>query len=63
LEKSDSIVELIRALIKMQALLKPAVRDKINPFLKSRYAELSGVWDVCACCFQENKLAVVQVSA
>jgi hypothetical protein len=61
-EKSESIVELIKALMKVQVALKPAVRDKVNPFLKSKYADLSGVWDVCRELLKENKLAVVQVS-
>ncbi len=62
MEKSESIIELTRALIKVQASVKPAIRDKANPFLKSRYADLSGVWDVCRNLLQENKLAVIQVS-
>ncbi len=62
MERSESITELTQALIKMQVLLKPAVRDKINPFLKSRYADLSGVWDACRVLLQEYKLAIVQVS-
>jgi hypothetical protein len=61
-EKSETITELSRALVKMQVSLKPAVRDKINPFLKSRYADLSGVWEVCRDLLQENRLAVIQVS-
>ena len=62
MEKSESIAELARALINMQVSLKPVVRDKLNPFLKSKYADLSSVWDVCRDLLQENKLAVIQVS-
>jgi hypothetical protein len=60
-DKSESITELTKALVRIQAALKPAVRDKTNPFLKSRYADLSAVWDVCRSLLQENGLAVVQV--
>ena len=62
MDKSESITELTKALVKFQAALKPAVRDKTNPYLKSRYADLSGVWEVCRALLQENRLAVVQVS-
>jgi hypothetical protein len=61
MEKSESITELTKALIKVQESLKPAVRDKNNPFLKTKYADLSGVWDVCRNLLQQNKLAVAQV--
>lgn len=61
MEKSVSITELAKALIKIQVALKPAIKDKTNPFLKSRYADLSGVWDVCRTLLQENKLGVIQV--
>jgi hypothetical protein len=61
LEKSESIIELSKALIQMQASLKPAVKEKTNPFLKTRYVDLSGVWDVCRALLHENKLAIVQL--
>ena len=60
-EKSESIAELVQALVRVQAALKPAVRDKPNPFLKSRYADLAGVWDACRGLLHENRLAVIQV--
>ena len=61
MEKSENITELIKTLIKIQPLLKPAIRDKVNPYLKSKYADLSGVWDTCRDLLKENGLAVSQV--
>jgi hypothetical protein len=62
MEKSESITELSKALIKVQAALKPALKDKTNPYLKSKYTDLGGVWEVCRALLQENCLAVIQVS-
>ena len=61
MEKSENIAEIIKALIKVQPQLKPAIKDKANPFLKSKYADLSGVWDTCRDLLKESGLAVVQV--
>lgn len=61
MEKSENIAEIIKALIKIQPQLKPAIKDKANPFLKSKYADLSGVWDSCRDLLKESGLAVVQV--
>jgi hypothetical protein len=60
-EKSENIAEIIKALIKIQPQLKPAIKDKANPFLKTKYADLSGVWDSCRDLLKESGLAVVQV--
>ena len=60
MDKSESITELTRALVRVQSALKPALRDKTNPAANSRYADLSGVWEVCRGLLQENGLAVVQ---
>jgi hypothetical protein len=61
MEKSESITELSKALIKVQADLKPALKYKTNPYLKSKYTDLGGVWEVCRALLQENRLAVIQV--
>ncbi len=62
MEKSASLTELTKALIKVQAALKPAVRDKDNPYLKTKYADLACLWESCRALLQENRLAVIQVS-
>jgi hypothetical protein len=62
LEKSENISELVKSLIKVQACLKPASGDKTNPFFKTGYADLSGLWWACRSLLQQNSLAVVQLA-
>lgn len=58
--KSESIKELAAALSKAQAEIKGAAKDSDNPFFKSRYADLSAVWDACREPLTKNGLAVSQ---
>lgn len=57
---SENINEIIAALAKAQGKIQPAAKDKANPFFKSKYADLSSVWDACRDALTENGLAVVQ---
>ena len=63
MNKSESIAELTKALVKVQAELKPAVKDAKNPFFKSNYADINSVWDSCRDLLTENGLAVIQTTA
>ena len=38
-----------------------AVKGSTNPHLKTRYADLSSVWDACRAALAENDLSVVQL--
>ena len=58
MEKSESIIEFSKALIKLQGGLKPAVRDKVNPFLNTNYADLAAIMDVCQIPLFENKFCI-----
>lgn len=58
--QSDSILELGKALVKVQSALMPAVRDAKNPFLKTSYASLNSVLDSCRSALRENGLIVIQ---
>lgn len=57
---SENINEIMGALAKAQGKIQPASKDKSNPFFKSKYADLSSVWDACREALSENGLAVVQ---
>jgi hypothetical protein len=57
---SENINELMSALSKAQGKIQPASKDKANPFFKSKYADLSSVWEACRECLSENRLAVTQ---
>ena len=60
MEKSDTIGELAKALAAVQGKLAGAKKDSENPFFKSKYADLSSVWDSCRKLLADNGLAVVQ---
>jgi hypothetical protein len=44
---SSDVTELAKAMLKVQAALSPALKDKTNPFTKSTYATLNSVMDSC----------------
>lgn len=61
MEKSDTIKELAIALAKAQGQIKPALKDSENPHFRSKYADLSSVWDACRKPLTDNGLSVVQM--
>lgn len=60
-ERSDSIKELATALAKAQAAIRPAVKDSENPHFRSKYADLSSVWEACRKPLTDNGLSVMQM--
>lgn len=62
-DRSDSLDLLAQALSKVQAKLKPAIKDQTNPFFRSKYADLSSVWDACRGLLAENGISVIQSGA
>ena len=60
--QSDQINELAAALAKAQGQMKSAAKDSVNPFFKSKYADLASVWDCCRIPLAQNGLAVAQTS-
>lgn len=57
---SENLNELFSALSKAQGKIQPACKDKSNPYFKSKYADLSSVWEACRDPLSENGLSVVQ---
>jgi hypothetical protein len=57
---SPEIGELVKALSKAQGSIKGAKEDSTNPYFKSKYADLSSVWNACKDALGDNGLAVVQ---
>ena len=55
------INELAAALAKAQAEIQNAKKDSENPFFKSKYADLSAVWDACRGPLTKNGLSIVQI--
>lgn len=60
METSPSIAALAASLAKAQASIEGAVKGKVNPAFKSKYADLSSVWDACREALTSNGLSVVQ---
>ena len=60
-EKSESINELATSLAKAQGAVKAAMKDANNPFYKSKYADLSSVWEACRKALSDNGLSVTQL--
>ena len=59
--QSVEIAELSAALCKAQGAMTGAVKDSTNPFFKSKYADLSAVWDDVREPFANNGISVVQM--
>jgi len=60
MNKSESIVQLARALTLAQKDMEKASMDSANPFFKSKYADLTSVWEACRKPLTDNGLSIVQ---
>lgn len=60
MNKSDSIAKLAMALCEAQKTELFALTSKKNPFFKSKYADLSSVWDAIRSPLTSNGLAITQ---
>ena len=60
METSPSIAALAASLSKAQSSIEGAVKGKVNPAFKSKYADLSSVWEACREALTDNGLSVVQ---
>lgn len=58
---SEQINELAKALAKAQGEIKGAKKSSDNPFFKSKYADLSEVWEACRDALSKNDVAVTQI--
>ena len=57
---SPEVTDLAKALIAVQHALQPAIKDRENPFAKSRYATLNSVMDSCRDALRTNGIWVTQ---
>jgi hypothetical protein len=58
--QSETIAALASALSKAQASVEGAVKGKVNPAFRTKYADLASVWDACREALTENGLSVIQ---
>jgi hypothetical protein len=59
--RSASIGNLAKALALAQGAMSAAAKDRNNPFFKSRYADLSSVWEACRPQLAKQGLSVIQL--
>jgi len=59
--KSESIAGLAKALLAFQAELPTVKKDATNPFFKSKYADLNGIWEACRPLLTKHDLALTQL--
>lgn len=60
--QSEAINELAGALSKAQGEMQAAIKDKVNPFYKSSYADLGSVWDAARPVLSKHGLCVMQTT-
>lgn len=60
--QSELINELAGALSKAQGEMQAAIKDKVNPFFKSSYADLGSVWDAARPVLSKHGLCVLQTT-
>lgn len=58
---STELHELAPALAIAQGQIRAAIKESVNPHYRSRYADLSAVWDACRAALSANGLSVVQM--
>lgn len=61
MKKSDSIIELSKALVKFHSEMGKVSKDAKNPFYKNKYASLSNILDAVTKPLNDNGLSVVQM--
>lgn len=62
MSQSETINELAAALSKAQGEMQAAIKDKVNPFYKSAYADLGSVWDAARPVLSKYGLCVIQTT-
>jgi hypothetical protein len=60
IETSVETAKLDEAMAKAQSKVSAAVKDKINPAFRSKYADLASVWDACREALTSNGIFVSQ---
>jgi hypothetical protein len=60
MNQSENIHELAAALAKAQGEMQAAIKDSVNPFFKSKYADLGSVWDAARPVLSKNGLCIIQ---
>lgn len=59
-DMSLTVGELAKSLAHAQGVMRPAKKDRSNPFFKSSYADLATLWETARAALSDNGLAVIQ---
>jgi len=57
---SDQTGDIIEAMFNVQKELRPIIKDKANPFFKSKYADFNAIWETVQPLLEKNNLLIVQ---
>ena len=60
MKTSTEIVKITGAFLKAQKEIESVIKDKTNPFFKSKYADLTGVIDACKDKLNKQGIAILQ---
>lgn len=60
MKTSDQINEIGQAMAKAQSIMKPALKDGLNPHFKSKYSDITSVWEALRIPMTSNGLTVWQ---
>lgn len=60
MERSEGIAELAKALSKFQGAVRSVPKTSLNPFYKSKYADLDAIWEMCRKPLSDNMLCLIQ---
>lgn len=60
IETSETTAALDEAMAKAQSRIQAAAKDKLNPHFKSKYADLSSVWEACRDALTSNGVFISQ---
>lgn len=57
---SPEIDKIAAAMVQVQAQMKPAVKDATNPHFRTKYADLSAIWEACRKPLSDNGIFAAQ---
>lgn len=60
MEKSETIINISKAILKAQKEMGNAIKDSANPFFKSKYADLNSVREACIPALNNNGITALQ---
>jgi hypothetical protein len=61
MNKSESIIELAKALVKFHSVMGKVSKDAANPFFKNKYASLSNIIEAVTKPLNDNGLSILQL--